>query len=105
MACGADMSGINHGCEDENQPPAAPGDARGQTDSRCTVSLDSGPDFQCLLRCLRSTRARANWDHWDAFDKQAPECFYSQQAILTFAMRGRRRASSQITHHGVSQNM
>lgn len=40
----------------------------------------------------------ASWDHRKTFHKQAPECFCSQQAILTFTVRGR-HASSQITHH------
>lgn len=65
------------------------------------VSRGGGTESQCLLRCLSLTmnhEGPASWDHRRAFDKQAPECFCSQQAILTFAVRGR-HASSQITHH------
>lgn len=65
------------------------------------LSCGGGTELQCLLQCLAHTmnhEGLASWDHRKTFDKQAPECFCSQQAILTFAVRGR-HASRQITHH------
>lgn len=66
----------------------------------CCV-LCGGPELHSLLKCLASRMKHeglASWDHRKTFDKQTPECFRSQQTILTFTVRGR-PASSQITHH------
>lgn len=45
-----------------------------------------------------------NWVHWKYSDKQASEYFCSQQAILTFTVRGH-YSSSQISHHSSQYRM
>ncbi len=71
------------------------------------ILVAEAAELERLLQCLAHTmnhKGLTSWDHRKTFDKQAPECFCSQQAILWFAVRGQ-HASSQITPHSSQHSL